>query len=337
MALLATILVCTELVARVLLAPVGNHLWAYNSSTNPIPFEWFRVLSKEDRTPTVVVIGDSTAARNVDPATVEESSEVPGVYSLAYAGNFPGALRGNTLPLLDTENAPEIVLLFQWPGSLRADPRVDQIEAGAISPILEARRTGRILTSEYLYVTRLFPARRYLVDYWIRDEELIHAPKKSGFAPFPRPIEQQREMTLTRTIGENAVFSEERREIIRELIAIADKRDFLLIVVVGPFKSGDQYRAASQHLEWLRDREEEACEHLLVMDLRQMPGIGPELFKDNHHLYAEGAQLFSTALGQEVARIRSERSADRTACELARTGGRDSASDEHEPAAVGSV
>jgi hypothetical protein len=189
MTLLAGILVVVELTARVLMAPVGDDLWTYGYGTDPVPFEWFRVLSEQDRVPTVLVIGDSTAARNVDPATLAEASTISSVYSLAYAGNFPRALRSNTLPLLDSGNTPEIVMLFQWPGSLSDDPRVDQIEAGAVAPILEARNSGRFLISDLLYLTRLFPARRFLRDYWLRGKTLIHPPDGNGFLPLTRPEE----------------------------------------------------------------------------------------------------------------------------------------------------
>ena len=101
---------------------------------------------------------------------------------------------------------------------------------------------------------------------------------------------------------------------IRELIALAKKHDFLLVAIVGPFRSGDKYLLANRHLEWLRDQERESCDNLLVMDLREMPGIGPESFKDNHHLYADGAQVFSAALGQRIATIRHHSLPERSGC-----------------------
>lgn len=315
MALLAGILVVAELTARVLMAPVGEDLWAYGYGTDPVPFEWFRVLSKEDRAPTVLVIGDSTAARNVDPATVAEAAAVETVYSLAYPGNFPLALRSNTLPLLDSGAAPDIVILFQWPGSLRDDPRVDQIEAGAVSPILEARSSGRLLLSDFLYVTRVFPARRFLLDHWLRDKTLIRPPGDNGFAPLQRPAEaQSQSQPEAPAPADSGPFSEMRREVIKKLIALAQEHDFLLVAIVGPFRSGDRYLLANRHLEWLRDLETEACDNLFVMDLRQMEGIGPELFKDNHHLYADGAQAFSAILGRKISNLRSHSLPERPGC-----------------------
>lgn len=315
MALLAGLLVLAELAARVLLAPVGENLWTYGSGTDPSRFEWFRVLSEEDRSPTVLVIGDSTGARNVDPVTLAEAASIDSVYSLAYPGNFPRALRSNTLPLLDTSNTPEIVVLFQWPGSLRDDPRVDQIEAGAVSPILEARSSGRFLVSELLYVTRLFPARRYVLDHWLRGKTLIHPPDSNGFVPLQRPAEARRQTADTAPApADSGPFSETRRGVIRELVALAIEHDFLLVTIVGPFRSGNRYQLANRHLEWLHDQERASCSNLLVMDLRQMPGIGPDLFKDNHHLYEDGALAFSAALGRRIASIREHSLPERPGC-----------------------
>ena len=315
MALLAGILVAVELAARVLMAPVGEDLWTYGYGADPVPFEWYRVLSEDNRTPTVLVIGDSTAARNVDPATVAEAAAVDSVYSLAYPGNFPRALRSNTVALLDSGNTPEIVILFQWPGSLRDDPRVDQIEAGAVAPILEARSSGRFLISDLLYVTRIFPARRYLLDHWLRGKTLIRPPDGNGFVPLQRPAEARSQTPPEAPApADSGPFSDMRRGVIRELVALAKEHDFLLVAVVGPFRSGDRYLLANRHLEWLREQERAACDNLFVMDLRQMPGIGPALFKDNHHLYADGAEAFSAALGKRIANLQAHALPERPGC-----------------------
>jgi len=172
MALLAAILVGVEVAARVVLAPVGDHLWAYRPAASSRVFEWYRHLATSRRVPNVVAIGDSIGARNFDPEAFKEASGLGSVYSLTQAGNFPLALRSNTLPLLETGDSPEIVILLQWAGSFRDDPRVRQIESGALSPILEARRQGRRLVTDYLYMTRLFPARTLLLNYWIKGKQL---------------------------------------------------------------------------------------------------------------------------------------------------------------------
>ena len=40
--------------------------------------------------------------------------------------------------------------------------------------------------------------------------------------------------------------------------------------------------------------------------LREVPEIDPAWFRDNHHLYAEGAAAFSTQLGARIKEIREQ-------------------------------
>lgn len=313
--LLSVLLVGAELAARFVLAPIGNHLWAYDSTALSRSFEWYRHLSENEATPTVVVIGDSTGARNFDPESFAESSSIDSVYSLARAGNFPRALQSNTLPLLENGQAPEIVILLQWPGSLRDDPRTDQIEAGAVSSILEARLTGRFMVTDYFHVARLFRARSYLVSYWLRDEDLLQPPQGNGFSPFIPPVGADPANANPIVIPTDSTeFSDKRRQVIRELMAVAEQRDFKLIVIVGPYRSGKKYAVANAHLEWLRTLEAEACENLVVVDAREVDGIGPGDFRDNAHLFINGANRFSSHLGELVADIRETNSGANPNC-----------------------
>jgi len=314
--LLVAILVSAEIGARILMAPIGDHLWAYESEALSRSFEWYRQLTQTGRTPDAVAIGDSTGARNFDPAEFARASSLPNVYSLARAGNFPRALLGNTLPLLDQENVPGIVILLQWPGSLRDDPRIAQIEAGAVSSILDARRTGKFMITDYLHVTRLFPARSYLRSYWLRDDPLLRPPANGGFSPFERPPGSSETTSAPFPVpSESAVFSAERRDVVRELVALAQRRHFTLLAIVGPFRSGKQNEVANRHLEWLRELEANACENLVVVDFREIDGLEPQHFKDDHHLYRDGAAIFSNRLGMLVSDIRRASSGERASCQ----------------------
>jgi len=312
--LLCLILASAEIGARVLLKPVGDNLWAYESTAQSRSFEWYRHLATSGSTPDIVAIGDSTGARNFDPATFGRAAAVDNVYSLARAGNFPRALRSDTLPLLDAGKAPEIVILMQWPGSLRDDPRVDQIEAGAVSPILEARMRGRVLITDYLYVTRLFPARAYLASYWLRGQELLSAPSGNGFSPFDRETDALPQTRVAGPPQETPVFSEARRDVIRELVAMAQERNFTVVAVVGPFRVGTAYEVANRHLDWLLGLQANNCQNLVVADFRDMPELGKDQFRDNHHLFRDGAEVFSQRLGDFVAALRKEKPGRRNAC-----------------------
>lgn len=311
--LLTVLLFSAELIARSLLAPIGDHLWAYDSEALSRSYEWYRERASEGDTPTIVAVGDSTGARNFSPAAFRESSGTESVYSLARAGNFPRALRSNTLPLLESGEPPELVILFQWPGSLRDDPRVDQIEAGAVSSILEARQSGRFMVTDYLHVTRLFRSRQYLVGYWLRDETLIRPASNDGFHPLIRPAEF--ELRPVYIADESVVFSKARRDVIRDLVEIAKSRDFVVVAVVGPYRVGNGYPTGNAHLEWLQELNRSNCENLVVLDVRTGIDIPADQYQGNHHLYKAGAELFSAQLGPGIAQILEQKRDDSLTCD----------------------
>jgi hypothetical protein len=305
--LLIGILVLAETSARVLLQPIGDNLWAYNPPSQSRAFEWYRHLTEEDLTPTVLAIGDSTGARNFDPGSFAAASAIDSAYSLAWPGNFPLALRNNTLPLLGSGHSPDIVILFQWPESLLASPRVDTLEAGAVSPIFEARRTGRFTLTDHVYLTRMYRARAFLVDYWLRGKSLREPPAGDGFAPLSRPAgEANTDRPADLSVQQPFDFSEERRGVIRTLSNLAEEHQFLLVVAVGPYRSGDGYQDGNRHLDWLRELEKVECANLVVMDLRNFLDDRPEFFKDNHHLYDDGAAYFSARLGERIAPLHEQ-------------------------------
>lgn len=311
--LLVVLLVGAELAARVLMAPVGDHLWAYSPTESSASFEWYRHLATNGQTPGVVAIGDSTGVRNFDPETFAARSEFDTVYSLARAGNFPLALRSNTLPLLKVGDPPNVVLLLQSANSFRDDPRVDQIERGALSPVLEARREGRRLATDYLYLTRLFPARSLLRRHWIHRQPLLIPSGFGSFSPFHRSGKEITNIAAARKPDiEDVEFSDERRDVILELVEIAQEREFLLLAVIGPQRDYSEDTVTKVHLQWLMKLEAAACGYIAVMDLRNAPYIESADYKDNNHLYSAGATKFSAHLAAvieaEVPHLRAERS-----------------------------
>lgn len=301
MALLLVLLLSVEVAARLLLAPIGDHLWAYDSTALSRSFEWYRQQADSGNAPRVVAIGDSTGARNFDPASFSKSAAIDDVYSLARAANFPRALRSNTLPLLDADSVPEVVILLQSPDSLRDDPRTSQIEAGMVSSILEARTDGRFIITDYLHVTRLYRARSYLLDFWVRDQPLLRPATNNGFSPFDRQDDAAENWKSPAPPQEEPYrFSEMRRDVTMKLLSIARKRGFAVVAAVGPYFYGTGYAVANEHLSWLKALEEDNCQNLVVLDMRVMTSIPAGSFKDNHHLYEDGAEIFSRALGSQI-------------------------------------
>jgi hypothetical protein len=301
--LLIVLLIGAELFARVVMAPLGEHLWAYSPTASSHTFEWYRHLATSGRTPDVIAIGDSTGARNFDPAAFAAHSEFDDVYSLARAGNFPLALRSNTLPLLEVGDPPDLVVLLQSAGSFRDDSRVSRIERGAMSPILSARRDGKPLVVDYLHVTRLYPARSLLRLHWVKGQALPIPSATGSFSPFRRTDGQTPEALPTAfPISQGVKFSAERRRVIVELIEIARARDFPVIAVIGPQRQANGDVVTDLHLAWLRELAASECDRFTVLDLRDAPFIDMAEFKDNNHLYADGAARFSAHLAAVIQR-----------------------------------
>ena len=63
MSLALVLLIAAELLARMLLAPLGGFAWAYWSDEAAIKYETYRRMAAADDAPDVVVLGDSCADR----------------------------------------------------------------------------------------------------------------------------------------------------------------------------------------------------------------------------------------------------------------------------------
>jgi hypothetical protein len=304
-----------ELTARFLLAPIGDYLWAYESTAQSRSFEWYRVQARNGNPPDVVVIGDSTGSRNLDPASFGAAAGVEEVVNLARPGNFPRAMLSNTLPLLDQENVPDFVVLMQWPESLRDDPRTDQIEAGAVSPVLEAKLEGRLIPTDITYLARLFPARQYLVDHWIRRRPLLRPARNDGF--FPLDPEETPVVRANPQLpdGVEPSYSSSRRQVIVELLDLARERGFAVIIPAGPYRTGSSYAYGNYHYDWLLEQQAAYCGILFLLDYRNLTDIPYEKFKDNHHLYETGAIEWSARFGEDVRTLIDQGAELRNRCD----------------------
>ena len=314
LAVVVLLVVTAEIVARVLLAPIGDFLWAYESTAQSRSFEWYRDQAQNGNPPAVAVIGDSTGARNFDPQTFGVAAGMENVVNLARPGNFPRAVRSNSLPLFDQDNLPRFVILMQWPESLREDPRTDQIEAGAVSPVLEARLDGALLPTDITYLARLFPARQYLLDYWVRGRPLIRPANNQGFFPLDPESTPVVRANPTLTNDSELRFSEARRDVIVDLVRLAEARNFEIIVPMGPYRVGDNYAFGNRHFEWLENLQAEHCDVMHIFDFRIASGIAYEDCKDNPHLYESGAKVWSEQFGYAVRDCLNQPAELRTRC-----------------------
>ena len=306
-ALLAFLLVSAELTARFLMAPIGENVWAYSPTNSYRAFEWYRHRASNGLTPRVLAIGDSTGARNFDPESAAATLGQQDVFSLARAGNFPLAMQSNTLPLLEAGEPPDVVMLFQWAGSFREDRRVQQIERGSRSSLLEARQGGRWLVTDALHLARLYPARSFLRRHWIANESILVSSGYGSFSPLQKADTSPADNAVAATPAASEVkFSDARRDVVHQLLDIAQERDFLVVAVVGPQRNPGTDTVTERHLQWLRKIQAAACANFQVLDVRDSANLSATHFKDNNHLYADGAAVFSAYLADQLENLVSD-------------------------------
>jgi len=133
-----------EVVSRAALEPIGRY-WEYPRSELAVTYEWFRSESEGSRGFDVVIAGDSTAARNIDPRLLaSELGDELRACNLGWPANFPLAFKSLTLPILQSTTAPPARLILSFsPGGFVDSPIARQFEGGLLSsPICRREDQG---------------------------------------------------------------------------------------------------------------------------------------------------------------------------------------------------
>ena len=294
--LTAGLLAAAELTARVALAPMGDRLWGYWDEAAAQKFEWYRTRVGQGHAPAILVVGDSTGARNVDVAALGSAAGGLDVYSLAAPANFPLAFRVSTLPLLRMDPRPDHVLLVQLPHSYTDAAEVVENERGILTSAVARQERGEILATDYLHLARLYPARRLLARYWVHGAVLVQEPPCGGFMPLDSTSagpDRARD-------GTSAVpsFSPERRAVLLELAALTRARRQNLVVVLPPLRERPLPPVLEAHRDWLLQNA--SVHGFAVWDYSQASFLPDDLFKDNTHLSPEGAARLGAALGARL-------------------------------------
>jgi hypothetical protein len=300
--------------ARLLLAN-QDRSWEYWDASAADKFEGYRREALAGAPPDVLVVGDSSAARDIDPGAL--LSGLPAgmrAYNLGWPANFPVAFRCTTLPLLAAGYAaPKLVVASLSVKSFVDDPRGLRLEEGVLSSYFCRRQNGELSLSDRIYLTRLRHFLSFL--FPLRPEEILadgfmplREPKKAaGAARAPRePAGRQPAAAAEAQTEEGALgLAPERLEVIYELGRLARARGFALIVVIPP-RWG---LAAGSPLDRLtadyREALEEAAGELgfTVLDMSRAPFLSEEHFYDGGHLLAEGAAVFSKEIAKTAAAL----------------------------------
>ncbi len=296
----AVLFVGAEVVSRVLMAPLGDHVWAYWDPVAADKFEWYRGKADAERTPEVLVIGDSTGARNFDPAAFAAASGVPSAYNMAWPANFARALAVNTLPLLANGAPPRTVILMESVNAFIDLPEVERFERSIVGGVLGKRSRGELVAADVLHLARVYQARFQLIDHWARGKQLVRRPPLLGFMPHTRPADAK--APVPGAIREpDRPFSSDRRAVLLRLVELAKKRDFRLILTIGPYAWVPWPQAVAAHAAWLSEVAEANPEHVTFWDLRDTDAVTIDGFRDAQHLWDVDAARLSEWLGRRYA------------------------------------
>jgi hypothetical protein len=126
-------LLTTEFALRLGMAPLGSS-WTYWSLAAAAKYEYYQQVALHSA-PELVVIGDSTAARDISPEVLKEKlgAKVT-AYNLAWPSNYPGALPCTTFPLLSLPyHSPKVVIVSLHANGFTNSPKALRLEANITS------------------------------------------------------------------------------------------------------------------------------------------------------------------------------------------------------------
>jgi hypothetical protein len=308
-ALAAALVVCAELLCRLALGPLG-HYWQYWDLAAAAKFEHFRERARQGRAPALLVVGDSTGASDIDPASVASQFE-PGVdaYNLAWPADFPLAFRACTLPLLrEASRGIRVVVASFSPRGFVESPEADRFESAILNSLICREVQGRREAAHYVYLARV----RYALPFrrsWFTGGGLPGPPDRAGFMPLdggnqePPPA---RSASATEARVGIVSLSEERLRAIFDLAELGRQKGFRLVVVMPPISSDDPLVAEieRQYMSRLSSSRNPAVD---VIDFRRPDFLAPTDYKDGIHLFADGARRYSEHLGQALRERLSSR------------------------------
>lgn len=311
-----------ELAARGALRPVGRY-WEYWNPAAATKFEWFRRQAESGHPYDLVIVGDSTAANNLDPESIRNAAAgAPRVYNLGWPANFPLAFEESTVPLFDRTPGPPAAILVSFnPQGFATTPNVLRFEAGIrSSPICKRIETGWV-TGDIVQLARVRSALPLWKDRWLRGIAWDGPPRREGFIPHAAGNHGLPEGTARAGSGQPAPRLEDARfEAIRKIARVARANRIELIVLVPPRR--ELSPASAPLIDEYVTRLEAESQHLgfRIIDSRDSGLVASNDFSDTVHLNAEGARRFSMAIGAALPRSAGIKAADSAKLPTATTG-----------------
>ncbi|MCM2254856.1 MAG: hypothetical protein NDJ94_04215 [Vicinamibacteria bacterium] len=295
-ALFVGLLLCSELLARAVVAPTGR-LWAYWEADAGVKLEYVASRVGDLR---ALVVGDSTAAWNIEPAALQAGAAWDGeVVNVGLAGNFPGAFRCSTLPILEAAPRwPAVVIASFAPGAFNPTASSRRSQAGILDSPLCRSLAGQAIVQDWVHLTRLRGASRHLFRLWTGGP-LLPAPPDGGYhnpdTPPRRPRVPAAGAARSKRGGR---VDPESFAVLQRLARLASQRGARLVLLLPPtLQDWATYEEYARQVFALSDRDGA----IRVADWRDSRGLGESEFADGVHLTRRGASVFSRLLGAELA------------------------------------
>jgi hypothetical protein len=302
--LVAAGLIClAEGFSRWLLSPVGRN-WEYWSPEAATQFEEYRRQTELGQGPEVLIVGDSTGQCDLDPLVISDSLPgQPKVYNLAAPANFPFAFRHTTLSLLRAQGSvPRLVIASFSVGGFVDSPQVLHFEQQILDSPYCRHWSGEFVASDYISLLRLMTASPFIRNRYrpVRDSQ---------------QQEMARDRALTNhaslaggatggdfgTAGSSKEMNSRRFDVVRDLGALAQARQFNLLVIEPPMLSNSW---DSIYAEYARKLEQAQKDYgFSLLDSRHCAFLTEAHFTDNIHLNPDGARIFSKDLARSVVPV----------------------------------
>ena len=287
-----------ESVSHTILRKVDRR-WEYWDKIAAVKFEDYRTRVSSNAGPDIVIIGDSTAARDLDPRSMA-TDQLSGkdIYNLAWPANFPLAFRITTLPLLrEPYQAPRIVLASFTPGSFTDNPRVNEFEQEILKSTYCQHVWGNYSFADKFFLPRLRNAMPFILDSFKPNEEFNELRKNKGFMPSEAVVEEYRTPDSD-TRASQIVAS--RFDVLIELADLSRQRKFELYILIPPVSPAVAAPTADIYQKYLALLETAQEKYgFTILDKRHSDFLTDEYFTDGIHLTRAGAQFFSSTLPRE--------------------------------------
>lgn len=290
--------VIAEGMSRAIIGKVGRR-WEYWDKMAAIKFEDYRTQVSSNAGPDIVVIGDSTAARDLDPRSMSKDYlSGKDIYNLAWPANFPLAFRVTTLPLLrEPYQAPRIVIASFTPQSFTDNPRVDEFEQEILKSTYCQHLLGNYSFADKFFLPRLRSAMPFIHDRLKPDEEFNELRKNRGFMPSEAGVKDDR--TADSATSDSQIV-DSRFDVLIELAELSQQRKFDLYILIPPVSPRLMAPTADIYQKYLARLQSAQNKYgFTIIDKRHTDFMTAEYFKDGIHLTRSGAELFSSTLPRE--------------------------------------